>query len=286
MSQKKYWAWVFVFFLACTFNIEAKDSYNLAVLSPKKVSDTKKEWQPTVDYLEKKTGKKINLIPMIFKSYDKALASGKMDFLLCNPAVFYDARKKYDVVPLASLIGIYEDKPLHGFGAVIFTRADSSIQTLADLKGKRIAGAQQNALMGYRLQAHVLKEKGLEEEKDYDLYFTGNLPFVVKAVESGSADAGFVRTGFLQWFAKKGKIDLAQFKVIEPEQDDFPIQHNGPILPFWVFGASKGTDAALGKEIAAALMEIEPSSPEAKAVNVYGWEAPADLTPIGNVVDK
>jgi len=189
-------------------------------------------------------------------------------------------------VPLASLIGVFQGKPLHGFGGVIFTRVDSNIQVLTELKGRKVAGAQKNALMGYRLQSHVLQEKGLESGKDYDLYFTGNLPYVVKAVETGAADAGFVRTGFLQWFAKKGKIDLTQFRVIEPEQDDFPFQHNGPILPFWIFGASKDADSSLNKEIATALMELKPSSYPVKMANVYGWEEPADLTPVGNIIDK
>ncbi|MDM8546412.1 phosphate/phosphite/phosphonate ABC transporter substrate-binding protein [Candidatus Venteria ishoeyi] len=286
MLQKKYWSCVCVFFLVCTFNVNAKDIYDLAVLSPKGVSIAKKEWQPTVDYLQQKTGKKFNLIPVTFKSYDNALASKKMEFLLCNPAVFYDARKKYDAIPLASLIGVYQNKPLHGFGAVIFTRADSGIQTFADLKGKKVAAAQKNALMGYRLPSHVLQEKGLEVEKDYALYFTGSLFNVAQAVKYGKADVGFVRTGFLQWFAKKEKTDISEFMVIKPEQDDFPFQHNGPILPFWIFGATKGTDPALNKEIATALMELKPSAFPVTAANVYGWEEPADLSPVGDIIDK
>ena len=185
---------------------------------------------------------------------------------------------------MTSIIGIFEGKPLHGFGAVIFTLADSKIRTLSDLRGKKIAAVQNEALMGYKLQLYVLRKKGITPVKDFDLFFAGRLPLVVKAVRSGTADAGFIRTGHLEWLEKKGMIKVSDFKVIEPESDDFPYKHNGPILPHWVFGAAKNTDAAFANEVAAALKEIKSDSAEAETGNIYGWEEPADLSSVEEVL--
>jgi ABC-type phosphate/phosphonate transport system substrate-binding protein len=207
-----------------------------------------------------------------------------MDFILCNPLIFSQMMDKYETTALASLLEVYQGKPLRGFGAVIFTLAGSDIQTLADLKGKKVVATQKKALMGYQLQMYVLKKKGLDPEKDFELTFTGKLPLVVKAVKSGAADVGFVRTGFLEWLEEQGEVKVSDFKVIEPETDDYPYRHNGQILPFWVFGAAKGTDATLADEVAAALKALPNESPAAKAANIYGWEDPVDLAPVKEIL--
>lgn len=262
----------------------AQKKYTLGVMAPKGADVAKTEWQPTVEYLSQQTGKIFTLIPLRFKSFEPAVKSGKMDFILCNPSVFSQMMEKYEVRPLASLIEVYQGQPLRGFGAVIFTLAGSNVQTLSDLKGKKVAATQRTALMGYQLQLYVLKKQGLEPEKDFEVMFSGNLPLTVKAVKSGAADVGFTRTGFLEWLEERGEAKVSDFKVIAPETDDYPYQHNGPIFPYWVFGAAKDTGAALANEVAAALKAIPDDSPAAKAANIYGWEDPADLAPVRDVL--
>ena len=113
---------------------------------------------------------------------------------------------------------------------------------------------------------------------------TGNLPLTVKAVKSGAADAGFVRTGFLEWLEEQGEINVSDFTVIEPERDDYPYPHNGPIVPYSMFGAAQGTDDAPARDVAAALKAMPYDSPAAKAANIYGWEDPADLALVREVL--
>ncbi|GEM_PF-3780380 len=129
----------------------AKDVYKLGVVAVKGAETARKEWQPTADYLSVRTGKKFVLAPLKFSSIIPAVRSGRMDFALCNPAIFCQIREKYGARPLASMTDICEGKPLHGFGAVVFTLGDSKIRTLSDLKGKKITAVQKEALMGYKL---------------------------------------------------------------------------------------------------------------------------------------
>jgi len=262
----------------------AQKVYTLGVSCPKGTAAIKREWQPTVKYLSHHTENTFRLIPLRFKSVEPAVKSGKMDFLLCNPSLFSQMMEQYGIRPLASLVETSQGKPLRGLGTVIFTAADSNIHTLSDVKGTKVAAALRNSLAGYQLPIYVLKKKGLAPGKDFELMFTGKLQLIVKAVKSGTADVGFARTGFLEWFERQGECKVSDFKVIEPELDEYPYQHNGPIFPSLVFGAAKETDAALARDVASALKAMSDGSSAAKTANIYGWEDPADLALVREII--
>ncbi len=255
----------------------AKDVYKLGILGMEGAKFIRREWQPTADYLSSKTGKRFELAPLKYKTLKPVLMKGETDFLLCEPAVFCQLREKYGLKILASRVGLYKGRLIHGLGAVILTLADSNIRTLSDLKGKRVASVKREALMGYQVQIQLLRKKGLILGKDFDVSFTGKARLVIKALKSRSADAGFIATPF---FISLGEGERINFKVIEPESDDFPLPHNGPVFPDKVFSALMNTDAALADEVAAALKEMKSDSAPAEAANIYGWEEPADLSPV------
>lgn len=262
----------------------AQEEYTLGVVAPKGTDVTREEWQPTVEYLSAQTGKTFSLVPLQLKSFKSAVKSGKMDFVLCNSVLFYQIQEEYGTKPLASMVTIYQGKPLQGqVGGVLFTLADSNINTWSDLQGKKIAALQKNALMGYQFQVYMLKEKGIEVGKDFEVSFAGSLPRVVKAVKSGATDAGFAGMEILQWFEKQAEFNVSDFKIIEFESEDSSHQHT---FPSWIFGAAQNTDDALAKDIAAALKEISDDSPAAKAAQIYGWEDPADLAPVKELLQN
>jgi ABC-type phosphate/phosphonate transport system substrate-binding protein len=260
--------------------------YTLGVLAPKGADTARQEWQATAEYLSESTGNTFELVPLQLKSFNPAVNAGKIDFMMCNATLFYQMLTENGVKPLASMVGIHQGQPLRGNGAMIFTVADSPINILADLKGKKIAALQQNAMMGYQLQVYVLKKRGLEAGTDFTVSFAGKLPLVLKAVKSGAVDAGFAGANVMQWLEKNTDFSPSDFKVIEPEADDFPYQHTGPVLPFWVFGAAKDVDEALTQNVATALKAISRDNPAATAANIYGWEDLPDLALVQEVLQS
>jgi ABC-type phosphate/phosphonate transport system substrate-binding protein len=192
--------------------------------------------------------------------------------------LFHQIQEEYGAKPLASMVTIYQGKPLPGQAeGVLFALADSNINTWSDLQGKKVAAVEKNALMAYQFQVYKLKEKGIEEGKDFEVAFAGTLPRVVKAVKSGATDAGFAGPDILQWLEEQAEFDASDFKTITFESEGSSQQQ---MFPSWVFGAAQNTDDAFAKDVAAALKEISDDSPAAKAAKMYGWEDPADLTPV------
>lgn len=66
---------------------------------------------------------------------------------------------------------------------------DSPIQTVADLKGKTIAFADQASSSGYFMPVHMLHEAGLERDIDYEAVFSGGHEGSFAALEQGQVDA-------------------------------------------------------------------------------------------------
>ncbi len=71
--------------------------------------------------------------------------------------------------------------------SVLFTRDESSLRTVTELAGRRIAWVGRDSSAGYVLAAHALSESGIHPGWES---FEGSHAAVVTAVASGEADAG------------------------------------------------------------------------------------------------
>ena len=158
---------------------------------------------------------------------------------------------------------------------------NNNINAWSDVRGKKVAALQKNALMGYQFQVYMLKKRGIEAGEDFEVFFAGTRQRVVKAVESGSADAGFAGAELLRWLEKYAEFTASNFKIIAFESEDSSRQYT---FPSWIFGAAHNTDDAFAQDVAAALKQIAHDSAAAQAAYMYGWEDPADLAPVKEIL--
>ncbi|NLG55292.1 MAG: phosphate/phosphite/phosphonate ABC transporter substrate-binding protein [Rhodococcus sp.] len=66
---------------------------------------------------------------------------------------------------------------------------DSPVQKLEDLKGGKVAFADQASSSGYFMPVYMLHEAGLERDRDYDYVFAGGHEGSFAALSQGQADA-------------------------------------------------------------------------------------------------
>ena len=60
-----------------------------------------------------------------------------------------------------------------GYFAEVFVRKDSDIKSIADLKGKKIAFVDPSSASGYIYAGAMLKDAGIDLEKDIQYQFSG-----------------------------------------------------------------------------------------------------------------
>ena len=131
---------------------QGKTLYRLGVLANRGIETVYKEWNATAEYLTKTAGTLFDP-PLIFETVpvlfdDRVLdefesPGGAYDFMFANPAITTCVSSEVGAQSLNTVIAkrkvggsVYE---LTNFGGVIITQADNNdINTLQDIKGKRV----------------------------------------------------------------------------------------------------------------------------------------------------
>ncbi|MCF4968557.1 phosphate/phosphite/phosphonate ABC transporter substrate-binding protein [Nostoc sp. CMAA1605] len=148
-----------------------------------------------------------------------ALLSGNLDIAFSGPSEYLILHSRAKAIPI---IGV-KRKDYH---TIFVVRANSNIQTLAQLKGKTIAMRKIGSTSGHIAPTGLLIDAGLNPKTDYKTVMLDNKGG--KALKAGEVDA---------W-----TISSDRYKnVLESEglsEKDFKIIFKGPELPSDVFVAS------------------------------------------------
>ncbi len=246
-------------------------------------------WQPTAEYLATHIpGIRFQVIPLSHQEFEHAINQGRLDFVLTNPAHFAHLTVKYGISRIATFIANPLNQPQARFSAVLFTRADSPITRLEELRGKRLAAVSEGAFGGYQLARDLLLQQGIDTETDLDTQWFG-FPHaaVVQAVLAGKADAGTVRSGVLEAMANRGDLGLHLVRVLAPRNNDgYPLLHSMDMYPEWPFARLHTTSSTLSRQVALALMSMDAGSKAARQSRGAGWTIPLSDSLVHSVLQR
>jgi len=250
----------------------------VGVLAFRDLEQTRRQWQPTVDQLNRKvSGAHFSLDAMFYDDFLQAMKKQRFDFVLVNPEFYLARRLDQRLSAIATLMPLAEGHPVSQFGGVIFTRADrADIDELQDLRGKTVAAPFAESFGGFLMQRWELYQTGIDIGELAGTLYTG-MPHdkVVQEVLAGSADAGFVRSGILESMAREGKLDLARIKLLNPQPAGiFPQRVSTDLYPEWPFVSTARVSEAVVKKVTLALLQIHPDEQVAVQGNYYAF-APA-----------
>ncbi|MGX7091358.1 phosphate/phosphite/phosphonate ABC transporter substrate-binding protein [Hutsoniella sourekii] len=167
--------------------------------------------EPFAKYLSDKLGREVKVtLATDYSTIVQAMASGQVDLGIMPPAAYVQARGMNAAEAiLTSELGAYDDEtglPIEGetagsFKAEILVPADSDIQTLEDLKGKKIATLSPTSASGYIYPVAELKQAGMDPTKDATLTTVNDIPSMITSVLNGQQDAMFSFEGTRVVFA-------------------------------------------------------------------------------------
>ena len=273
-----------------TWNVSAENRIvRIGALANEGYDACLKKWIPTVAYLTKKVPPyTFQLVPLSFEEIKPAVAGRSVDFVICNPGIYVEMEALYGASRIATINKSVPDGYSSVYGGVVFTRADSPIHVLGDLKGRRFAAVDPDSLGGWLVAWRDLKAIGVDPAEDFSqLTFTGQHDKVVYTVLSGRADAGAIRTDVLERMAHSGKIRLQDFRILAAghapadwNEEEFPLLLSTRLYPEWPFAKLAKTPQDLARRVAVALMSMEENDPAALAAEAGGWSYPMNYQPV------
>lgn len=253
----------------------------VGVLAHRGKDEALKAWSPTARYLSREIpGYNFVIVPLNNDDISPAVEYRDVEFVLTNPGSYAELEYSFGATRIATL---KSNTPQGGYsvlGAVIFSRAGrADIQTLADLKGKRFMAVHENAFGGWWLAWREFKRQDIDPYKDFKRLQFAGFPQddIVFSVRDGKADAGTVRTDLLESMALAGKINLQDFRILNPQHaEGFPYALSTPLYPDWAFAVLRHTPEKLAQLVTIALLKMSPGNPAASAGAYAEWTVPLD----------
>jgi phosphonate transport system substrate-binding protein len=194
----------------------ASDQLRIGVVPWESASAIQAQYGPFGDYVGSKLHKHASIIvTQDYIGIIQALQSDQIEVAYLNPLSYVLFADKMQNTP-EHLIPL--SMPwVHGtlfYNGVIFTTKDSGIDSVADLKGKRMAFVDPVSTSGYLYPYQYLMQHGVNPDKDLaGKYFAGD-EGVVPAVLNKSVDAGAIFQEGLTLSTKNSPGDFAKLKVL------------------------------------------------------------------------
>lgn len=218
----------------------------------------------------------------------------EIDFMYTDPGVFSCIATEGGAQAVATTIARLSSRGLEFnldvfAGTMIALNTNKAINTVSDLKDKKIGAQDFSNFAGAQAQFYVMKQSGIDfivdpkeviftGEKNWHgnccavylsdslyIHTTGDHGDTIQGVLDGKWDVGFVRTGVVE-----RTIDPATGKIIDPEKikiihpqihvlDDgsiFPFLHSTPAFPEWPLSAKNSVDRIVVEEVASAMINF------------------------------
>jgi len=228
--------------LILSASLAAADPLRVGVFPRRDATTTVRMFTPLAEYLERELQRPVQLVTA--KDFDAFWAEVK--------------EKRFDLVHFNQLHAI----KAHAFGyrvvasnqefgaesmaGAIFVRKDSGIETLADLKGKKVVfGGGRDAMMSYIGPRFLLQQAGLNDA-DYTAEFALSPPSAVLAVIYRQADACGAGDVVIQQPLANGRADRDSVTILARTE---PLRQ----LPWAIADTLSGADAARISELMLAL---------------------------------
>lgn len=194
------------------------DTLKVALLPDENASTVIKNNQPLRLYLEKKIGKKIEIVVTTdYSSMIEAMRHGHLDLAYFGPLSYVLAKQKSNIEAFAAL----RKGGSTTYQSVLIVNTAAGIRRIADIANKDVAYGDEASTSSHLIPKSMLAEQQLFAGKNYQEHFVGSHDAVAMAVQNGHAQAGGLSKPIFESLVQRGLIDPKKVKVLA-ESKPFP----------------------------------------------------------------
>lgn len=259
--------------------------YQFGVFAYLGETNTRAQFAPIIDYLnEQLVNERIELQVLPQAEIYRRIADKQLDFVSTNPTHYIVIRNQLNLSgPIATLVKRYNGEPTKSLAGTILVLANrKDINSLQDIRHKRIGIPGYEFMGGYRAQAYELFQAGIHLPQDVQqILVKGDHYRVVQALLNGEIDVGFVREGILEQMLRSDEISIHSLKVINAQYaPNTPYQISTRLYPEWPVVALPHVTENVQRRIASLLLSLEATHPSLQYNQIYGFSVPSDYLPV------
>jgi phosphonate transport system substrate-binding protein len=227
-----------------TIKVAILPDYSLELMAAK--------YMDLINYLSRETGYRIEYVSSLsYSNYLSTVESSKADIGFQNALVYQVLVQTRGAYPLCQAVGRDGSRTNRG---IAIAYAGNNIHSLLGLKDKRVMVASKKAVSGYLAQIADCAGQGIDPDTDLKIVIGTRQDEVVRKVQCGEVDAGFVREDVLEIAAKGGS--LSNIRII----------HRTRPYPNWVVSAFRETNPEVAAKVKEALLKLNDESPEGRVI--------------------
>lgn len=199
----------------------AAEEVRIALVPSEDAERMAEGFEPIRAQLEKDLGRKVELTTVTdYSSVIEAMRADKVDVAWYGPLSLVLAKQQAEAEPFA--IAEMEGKGIT-YRSLVIVAASSSIQTMQDLKGTKIALVDPSSTSGNLIpRSEVMAATGLKAEDFFaQVTYAGSHDAALMALVSGSVDACAVQDVTFEDAISRGDIKREDYRVVN-ESDEIP----------------------------------------------------------------
>ena len=188
----------------------------------------------------------------------EAIRSRQID-LAAASTTFFHAERMPIMRELAAIVSDTASDPSRAAAATVVVRTESSLQSIADLKGKRVAVVSDEETPGLYEVLYEASKLGF----DADAFFSGlvkkpplEMQSIIDDVIEGRVEAGILRACFLEDLWRAGSVSYeGKIRVLGKRSGDgLACYHSTGLYPGWTFVSSETLPQHAARDITAVLL--------------------------------
>jgi phosphonate transport system substrate-binding protein len=204
----------------------------VALLPDENASTLIQNAQPLKQYLEKTLQRQIELVVTTdYSSMIEAMRFGRIEVAYFGPFSYVLAKSRApEIEPFA--VGVERGSPT--YNSVLIATAGGPVKKLDDVRGKPFGfGDQASTSSHLAPRAHLLKNAGLDGERDYRPVHLGTHDAVARAVQAGQVPAGALSKPIFDNLIARGTIDAGKIVQLDLSAPipNYPIVMQGNLAP-------------------------------------------------------
>ncbi|PZO81332.1 MAG: phosphonate ABC transporter substrate-binding protein [Mesorhizobium amorphae] len=251
----------------------------LGVIPAENASTTVDRYTPLAEYLSKELGVPVTMrVANDYAAVIEGQRAGNIQIAFYGPASY--ARAVMTGVETEPMVNQRHENGVNGYYSVLYVLKDSPYQSIADLKGKKLALVDSNSTSGNNAPRYFLNRDGYDVDTFFgESVYAGSHDNAVLALAQGTVDAAAnswntENDSNLTRMVTKGILKDANGKTLT--KDDFRIVFKSDMLPEGPFSVLSTLPADLKAAIKQAFIDM-PTKDKA------GFDALSDGKDLGFV---